>query len=151
MHVATTTQAEIRLTIETMLEVVNGLDRPETDTRSVLVAAGFSRASEASEASLGRLESRLGDVAPLLDSLPDLTTGDATRRINEERTELPIAPSIADHNGAGPHMHWTPNTARFDDQVLADLFMALAQELCDNGTDRFDFSISAAQKTAPAV
>jgi len=41
------------------------------------------------------------------------------------------------HDGAGPHLHWTPTTATFDQQVVADVLMALAHELCDNGTNRF--------------
>ena len=41
------------------------------------------------------------------------------------------------HDGAPLHIHWTPSTATFDDQVIADILMALAQEVCDHGTTRF--------------
>ena len=54
-----------------------------------------------------------------------------------ELNDLRITPSIVDHGGVGPHIHWTPASAGFDDQVIADILMALAMEICDNGTIRF--------------
>lgn len=135
MHISSERDNETRLTIEVALDLVNGLG--EADVRSVLLEAGFSRSASASEASVRRLESRLGDLEPLVRSLPDLGIDDAVRRVNEELTELPIAPAVVDHDSVGPHLHWTASTARFDDQVVADFLMALAQELCDNGTSRF--------------
>ncbi len=126
-----------------MVEVVNrvtgtkqapaGID----ELREILTDKGFSRAPDASAASLQRLKGRLVDMNPLVASLPRLELAEASRLVNEQLTELDIAPSIADHDGVGPHIHWTPATARFDDQVAADLLMALAQELCDDGTSRF--------------
>ncbi len=137
MHIATTTQAEVRTTVETLFALANGIRRGDVDVRQVLTDAGFSRASAASAASMTRLEARLRELVPLLVELPDLDTATAARRVNEELTELPIAPAVVDHDGVGPHLHWTSSTARFDDQVMADVLMAVAQELCDNGTDRF--------------
>lgn len=137
MYVASVTESEIRLTLEVMVTMVNALDDGVLDARSALQAAGFSRADGASAASVDRLEQRLAVHADLLRSLPELSTLDAARRVNEELTELPISPAIVDHDEVGPHIHWTPATATFDDQVLSDILMALAQELCDNGTIRF--------------
>ena len=135
MHIRSTLATETRLTIEVALALVNDLD--DIDVRATLLDAGFSRSASASEASVRRLGDRLGDLGPFVRSLPDLDVDAAARRVNEELTELPIAPAVVDHDGVGPHLHWTAGTARFDDQVVADFLMAFAQELCDNGTSRF--------------
>lgn len=137
VHVASVSQSEIRTTLEVAVDMANALLAGELDARRVLSDAGFSRAPQASEASVQRLSSRMGALLPLMGDLPDLDTAAAVARVNEELTELPISPSIVDHDGVGPHMHWTPSTATFDDQVISDVLMALAQELCDNGTIRF--------------
>ena len=142
VHLASVTQSESRITLDTTFELLNGLrsdppDNEAVDTRAVLVARGFTRAGNASDASVQRLASRLRALGPFLRSLPDTEAEAAIGRVNEELTELPITPSIAAHDGAGPHMHWTPSTATFDDQVMADILMSLAYELCDNGTIRF--------------
>lgn len=137
MHVVPTTLSEIRLTLEAAMGLVNAHEADELDTRALLAEAGFGRAAQASEASIQRLVHRIGDLVTLMGALPDLDIATASAQVNEELTELPISPSIADHGEVGPHMHWTPATARFDDQVMSDILMALAQELCENGTDRF--------------
>lgn len=137
MLVASTQQSEVRLTLELAVAMVNDLSADRLDVRRSLVDGSFSRAPQASEASLRRLEKRFGELSHLFLALPELDTAAATARVNEELTEVPIAPSVVDHGGVGPHLHWTSAAARFDDQVVADLLMALAQELCDNGTDRF--------------
>ncbi len=137
VHVASSTQSEIRLTLEVAVELVNALDTAAFDARRQLADAGFSRAAQASGASVERLTRRLRDLAPLVRSLPDVDPAKAAALVNERLVELPITPSIVDHGGAGPHIHWTPATATFDDQVVADVLMAIAQELCDNGTSRF--------------
>ncbi len=137
MHVASVTESEIRITLEVTAEMVNDLAVSSLNARTVLQKAGFSRAGQASDASIRRLDGRLEALAPLVRDLPDLDVGPATARINEELTELTISPSVTEHDGVGPHIHWTPNTATFDDQVIADILMAIAQELCDSGTLRF--------------
>lgn len=137
MHVASVTHSEIRITLEVSVEMVNMLDDGDLDVRTMLSEAGFSRASDASAASIQRLTGRVESLAPLLRDLPGLERSTAAARVNEELTELPITPSIVDHDEVGPHIHWTPATATFDDQVIADVLMALAQELCDSGTIRF--------------
>ncbi len=138
MYVASVTESEHRITLDTMVELHNALtEDPAADPRHILAEAGFSRAPDASSASLHRLSGRVGALGDFLSQLPELDTAEASTRVTEELTELPITPSIVDHGGVGPHIHWTPPTARFDDQVMADLMMALAQEICDNGTIRF--------------
>lgn len=138
MYVASVTDSEQRVTLESMVDLHNALaDDPSLDPRPLLADAGFSRAPEASMASMNRVTQRMLDLAGFLADLPDLATDAAAARITEELTELPITPSIVDHGGLGPHIHWTPATARFDDQMMADVLMALAQEVCDNGTIRF--------------
>ena len=137
MQVASTTQSELRLTLEVTFEMANSLAEGTLAARTVLAEAGFSRAADASEASVQRFSTRLSALLPLLQALPDLDAGVARSRVNEELTELTIAPAIVDHDGVGPHIHWTPSTATFDTQVIADIVMALAQEICDAGTGRF--------------
>jgi len=138
MYLAPQTQSEVRATLDVAFELANALNAgdPAFDARNYLAKAGFSRASEAPEASIKRLAHRVADLHPLLESLPEAEVDDSIRRVNEELTELPISPWIADHGGVGPHLHWTPTTATFDNQVMSDILMALAHELCDNGTIR---------------
>lgn len=137
MHVASVTMSEIRVTLEISVELVNQLDDGDIDPRSFLAEAGFSRAENASQASVSRLTSRLKTLTPLFRSLPGLEEPVAAARVNEELTELPVSPSVVDHDEVGLHIHWTPATATFDDQVITDILMALAQEICDNGVIRF--------------
>lgn len=138
MYVASVTESEQRATLDAMVDLHNALDdEPTFDPRPLLSEVGFSRAPDASAASVHRVALRLSALGPFLTQLPELSTEEAAARITEELTELPITPSIVDHGGLGPHIHWTPSTARFDDQMIADLMMALAQEICDNGTIRF--------------
>lgn len=137
MQLVSPNQSEVRLTLEAAIEMVNAIADGETDLRPILEAHGFSRAERASSASMVRLRDRIDSLRALVSDLPDLDTEAASRRVNEELTEVPLAPSIVDHGGVGPHLHWTASTARFDDQVMADVLMAIAQELCDNGTERF--------------
>jgi hypothetical protein len=137
MYVASVTESEGRITLETLLALSNGLSDDGHDARTTLHDAGFSRAADASAASLQRLLHRIEAMTPFLTELPDLDTDNAAAKVTEELTEIPITPSIVDHGGIGHHIHWTPATAKFDDQVMADILMALAQEICDNGTIRF--------------
>jgi predicted RNA-binding Zn ribbon-like protein len=138
MHVASVAESEHRITLETLVELHNALtDDDGVDVRGILTHAGFSRAPDASAASIERVARRITDLSSFLTELPDSDADTAAAQITEQLTELPITPSIVDHGGVGPHIHWTPTTARFDDQVMADVMMALAQEVCDNGTIRF--------------
>ena len=137
MQVASAHQSEIQLTLEILFDLTNSLGGSDVDLRTKLDEAGFPRAKKASAASVARLGERLLELVSLVRSLPDLEVVPASELINEELTELAIAPSVVEHDGVGPHLHWTPATATFDDQVLADMLMAVAQELCDNGTIRF--------------
>ncbi|MDY7099730.1 MAG: CGNR zinc finger domain-containing protein [Actinomycetota bacterium] len=137
MYVASVTETEVRLTLETAVEAVNGLTDPAFDLRATLGDAGFSGAEDADEAELDQLRSRVGDLAELIRSLPDREQDDAAAAVNAELAALELTPSIVDHDGVGPHLHWTPPTATFDVRVVTDIVMALARELCDNGTIRF--------------
>ena len=136
MYLTSRTEAEIQVTLEVVFDLANTFDQDDLDIRRVLVGAGYSRAADASKASIERYERRFGDLVPLIVELPGMTTDVAVARVNEELTELSIAPQIVDHDGMGPHIHWTPPTARFDEQTIADQLMALAYELCENGTIR---------------
>jgi predicted RNA-binding Zn ribbon-like protein len=103
----------------------------------VLDAHGFTRASQASAASIERFEQRMRSLMPELRSLPGAGHESTVEWVNAELARLAIAPSLTTHDGAPLHIHWTPASATFDDQVIADVLMALAQEICDHGTRRF--------------
>jgi len=111
-------------------------DEP-VDLRAVLDEAGFARAVFAPEAAVRRTADRFGDLLLRIQSLPDIDITEAVLWTNAELTELAISPSLSSHDGSDLHIHWTPPSATFDDQVMADFLMALAQELCENGTKRF--------------
>ncbi len=133
-------ETEQLLTLEAMVQVANALaDAGDAaiDLRDVLDEAGFARAATAPEAALRRTLQRCNDLLPRLLALPGLDVGAAVQWTNAELTELSISPSLSDHDGSALHIHWTPASATFDDQVMADFLMALANELCDNGTKRF--------------
>ncbi|MEZ5341098.1 MAG: CGNR zinc finger domain-containing protein [Acidimicrobiales bacterium] len=137
MLVSSADHSEIRLTIELAMELVNGLRSGTLDARSLLINGGFSRADEAPDSEVAHLIARMTNRAGVINDLPELDTAMAAQRINAVLAELPIAPAIVDHGDVGPHMHWTPTASTFDDQVIADIFMAFAQVLCSDGTRRF--------------
>ena len=142
MYVTSGNDAEIRLTLEATVELVNALEDHDAggeapDVRSTLVEHTFSRATSAPAVALRRLEGRLRDLAPRVRTLPDAGADEHVEWLNAELSEIDVAPALVEHDGAPLHIHWTPASARFDDQVLADMLMALIQELSDNGTRRF--------------
>ena len=141
MYVTSASATEIRLTLEAALDLVNALgdDEPidSAGTRDLLDRHGFTRAADAPAAEVARLDERMGALLDRFRSLPDDTDVDTVEWVNAELAHLPIAPTAVMHDGAPLHIHWTPSTATFDDQVIADILMALAQEVCDHGTKRF--------------
>jgi predicted RNA-binding Zn ribbon-like protein len=142
VYVTSGHDTEIRLTLEAMVDLVNALaDAADggapADARDILHDHGFTRAATASGASVSRIESRLGALLDTLRSLADADADATVDWINGELADLHITPSVTAHDGAGLHIHWTPPTATFDEQVMADILMALAQEVCDHGTTRF--------------
>jgi predicted RNA-binding Zn ribbon-like protein len=137
MQVASVTQSEYRFMLEAAVELLNGLGGDEFDLREALHQRDFTRAANASAASISRLADRMSDLRPLFSELADLDQLVAAARVNEQLTEIEIRPSIVAHDGLEPHLHWTSTTATFDEQVVADVLMALVHELCDNGTTRF--------------
>ncbi len=155
MYVTSGTDVEQVLTLEAMIDFANAflpesasptandaetsttLDPYGVDTREVLSEAGFSRADSAPEAAIRRTTARMFDLLPRLQSLPNTDADAAVGWVNAELTEVTISPMLSNHDGAPLHIHWTPPSATFDDQVMADFLMALANELCDNGTSRF--------------
>jgi predicted RNA-binding Zn ribbon-like protein len=142
---------EIRLTLEAMVDLLNALDDADgptgggqaasdtvrADVRALLHDHAFTRAAGAPAAAVERVEARTRVMAPALRRLADGDAADTIEWINRELATIPITPSLTEHDGADLHIHWTPTAATFDDQVVADILMALAQEVCDHGTDRF--------------
>jgi predicted RNA-binding Zn ribbon-like protein len=142
VYVTSGHDTEIRLTLEATVDLVNALgdasDGGEAaDVRALLHDHGFTRALGASAASIQRVEDRMRRLADRLAGLATADPDPTVAWINRELAALHITPSLTAHDGAGLHIHWTPTSAAFDEQVVADILMALAQEICDHGTDRF--------------
>lgn len=144
VYVTSGIDTEVQHTLEVLVELVNALadaeadsEGAEVDTRELLDQHGFSRAAAAPEAAVRRATQRVRDLLPRINSLPGTDADAATEWVNAELTEVRVAPSLSAHDGSELHIHWTPPSATFDDQVLADVLMSLAQELCDRGTTRF--------------
>ena len=141
VYVTSGHDTEIRLTLEAMVDLVNALADARggepVDTRALLHEHGFTRATNASAASVRRVESQMNHMLDTLTTLPTADPDTMVKWINGQLARLHITPSLTDHDGAGLHIHWTPASAAFDDQVVADILMALAQEICDHGTERF--------------
>lgn len=139
VYVTSEHDTEIRSTLEAMIELVNAFadDEVAVDVRALLREHSFTRATEASEASITRTRNALVSMAAMLRTLPDADSDHVVAWINEWLADIEITPSVTAHDGAGLHIHWTPSTTSFDQQVVADILMALAQEICDHGTRRF--------------
>lgn len=134
---------EVRLTLEAVTDVVNAFvdvdagEHDVADLRTLLTDHGFSRAPAASATSVARAEQRLRAIAPRVTELATASLDSAIGWINAEMTQLELTPSLTSHDDSGLHIHWTRDHDTFDDQVIADVLMALAQELVDHGTTRF--------------
>ena len=135
---------EIRLTIEALVDLVNALADAaaeprgnRADVRTLLHDHRFSRATGASAAAIDRVEERVASMVATLLGLPDADPEPTVAWINSQLSAIHITPSLTDHDGADLHIHWTPASATFDDQVIADFLMALSQEVCDHSTTRF--------------
>ena len=144
VYVTSGHDTEIRLTIEALVDLVNALadaaadpDIGPVDVRTLLHDHRFSRAAGASAAAIDRVEERAGSMVDTLLALPDADPEPTVAWINSQLSAIHITPSLTDHDGADLHIHWTPASATFDDQVIADFLMALSQEVCDHGTTRF--------------
>ncbi len=142
MYVTSGHDTEVRLTIEALVDLVNALadaaaDGEPVDVRALLHDHRFSRAEGASAAAIDRVDERVSAMVDTLLGLPAAEPEPTVVWINTQLSGIHITPSLTDHDGADLHIHWTPASATFDDQAIADFLMALAQELCDHGTDRF--------------
>lgn len=132
---------EVRVTVDAAVELANLLtaDEPvETDdVRKVLVDHEFTRAPRASDTEIDEVADELQALAELIESLPESSLEAAVGRVNAELGHREVRPSLSDHDDFALHIHWTRPTATFAEQVAVDLLMALAQTLCDHGTERF--------------
>lgn len=139
MQVTSRQGREIQLTLEAAVDAVNHLvdGAGPDEIRELLRRHGFTRAPSASATSVRRAADRLRHLAPLFGSLPTADVDEASKVVNSELAGLSIVPWLTDHDGAELHIHWTPAGAPFDDQVVADVLMALAHELCEHGITRF--------------
>ncbi|MEQ9161834.1 MAG: CGNR zinc finger domain-containing protein [Ilumatobacter fluminis] len=148
MHVrANSIDDEIRLTVDAAVELANisaGEPLPDHEAlselerlRAVLVEFEFLRARGATDAELGAFADRLVSVGRLVRSLPDIDLSSAVDALNAQLEAAAIAPSLSAHDGFALHIHWTGPSTPFAHQVAVDLLMALAQAVCDHGTDRF--------------
>lgn len=137
MYVTSGHDAEIKLTLEAAVSFMNAAADDDLDARALLRDHGFLRAQHASEASIVRVEKRMRALSRHFNSLPGSDADDTTVWVNGELERIKIVPSLTVHDDAPLHIHWTPSSATFDDQVIADILMAVAQEVADHGTSRF--------------
>ena len=148
MHVnANTLDAEVRLTVDAATELANvigGEPLPHVEhldrfsqLRRVLVDHDFRRAREATDAEMAALADRMVAVARLVSALPGAALPEAVEAVNAELEAAAIAPSISSHDGFPLHIHWTAPNTPFAHRDAVDLLMAVAQTLCDHGTERF--------------
>jgi predicted RNA-binding Zn ribbon-like protein len=138
MYVTSGHDTEVRLTLEATVDLVNALtDGRAGETRALLDRHGFTRAARAPARDVNRVNQRMLGLVDHFVSLPGADPTTTVEWVNDEIEQLSLAPSVVTHDGAPFHIHWTSPTATFDDQVLADILMALVQELCDHGTRRF--------------
>lgn len=142
MHVhADSLDAEIQGTVDAAIELANTIAEDPEDLalrlRSVLVDHDFTRAVIATDAELEAFADRCVPIARLVAMLPDAELADAVHRVNASLESSAIAPSLSAHDGFALHIHWTSPTTPFAHQVAVDLLMAMAQTLCDHGTERF--------------
>jgi predicted RNA-binding Zn ribbon-like protein len=144
MHVASGHhEAEVRLTLESLTDLVNAVVDADSgrssgvDVRALLIEHGFTRAPTASQTSVDRVEQRIRALVARVSSLPDTEVAGAVAWVNAELAQIRIEPLLIEHDGAPLHVHWTRAGTGFDDQVMADVLMALAQGLVEHGTERF--------------
>jgi predicted RNA-binding Zn ribbon-like protein len=146
MHVrGDSLEQEVRVTVDAAIELANvtageGLEEalePREQLRAVLVAHDFLRAQSASAAELDALADRLTSIGRLVRALPASPLTDAVAAVNRQLEVCAIAPSLRAHDGFPLHIHWTGPSTSFAHQVAVDLLMAVAQTLCDHGTERF--------------
>lgn len=133
-------EEELRLSLAAAIDLANAVhDSPDDpiDVRRLLGDHGFTRAPEASEASLRRVEARMRELLPEFRSLAGGDVARAVEWLNSALRSIPIEPWLTSHHGAPLHIHWTKATAKDDDQVMADVLMSLTQEIVDHGTSRF--------------
>jgi len=144
VYVTSSHDTEVRLTIEALVDLVNALadaaadpQGDPVDVRTLLCDHRFSRAAGASGAAIDRVEERVGSMVDTVLALPEAEPEPTVTWINAQLSGIHITPSLTAHDGADLHIHWTPTSATFDDQAIADFLMALSQEVCDHGTTRF--------------
>ena len=148
MHVrADSLDEEVRITVDAATELANvvaGEPLPEVEQlapqeqlRTVLVEHDFVRARTASAAELDAVADRLVPLARLVRALPGSDLPAIVDAVNAQLDSAAIAPSLSSHDGFALHIHWTPPSTPFAHQVVVDLLMAVAQTLCDHGTQRF--------------
>lgn len=148
MHVrADSLDEEVRITVDAATELANvvaGEPLPEIEhldrleqLRTVLIEHDFVRARGASATELDAFADRMVPLARLIHSLPGAELPVMVDAVNAQLEAAAIAPSLSSHDGFALHIHWTPPSTPFAHQAAVDLLMAIAQTLCDHGTERF--------------
>ncbi len=132
---------EVRATVDAAMELANVIvvepDDVVTELRTVLIEHDFMRAKDATTDQMEAFADRCVPLARLMATLPESTLPEAVERVNVALGSCAIAPLLSGHDGFPLHIHWTSATSPFAHRVAVDLLMALAQTLCDHGTERF--------------
>jgi predicted RNA-binding Zn ribbon-like protein len=139
VQVTSATKSDIRAMLEIAAGLANQVLDDEPEFRPFMIASGVTRASTVSDDDNARLWPAVAALVPLLDQLadPDTTTEQAIELVNERLGDLELSPSIASHGHFGPHLHWNRPGTAFEDQIVVDVLMAAAHEVCLNGAARF--------------
>lgn len=148
MHVHADSLAdEVRVTVDAATELANVMSgwplpeltdlEPREQVRRVLVDHEFVRAGAATADELDAVSDRLLPLTRLVRSLPGAELREVVDAVNAQLEAAAIAPSLSSHDGYALHIHWTAPSTPFAHQVAVDLLMAVAQTLCDHGTQRF--------------
>jgi hypothetical protein len=140
MYVTTdSVDTEVRMAIEAAVELANALadGGGRERTREILVEHQYFGSTSASDREVDDVEGRFGAIATLIHAFPDAELSAAVAGLNETLAAYRVAPSVQEHDGSPLHIHWTDPRSRFDDHVIVDVLMALAQTICDSGLERF--------------
>lgn len=132
---------ELQVSVDAAMELANVIsdDPPQLADRlrEVLTDHEFTRAAGATSDDMTAFADRVVPISRLVASLADSPLINAVEAVNAELESCAIAPSLSAHDDFPLHIHWTSSATPFAHQVVVDLLMAIAQTLCDHGTERF--------------
>lgn len=138
MHVrAESLEREVKFAVDSAVEITNDPDGDAEAIRRVLIDHMYLRAADASVLELEVLKEDFSAIASIIRSAPSGRLEAVVALLNKELSRHHIAPQAHMHDGSELHVHWTADDARFSDQVMVDVLMALIRITIEHGTERF--------------